>query len=299
MPDPRIRLKDPWTAALLAWLVPGAGHLYQGRTFKAAIFFFCILGTFTYGLAMADWQGVYYQTDNGQNRRRSYGYFAQVGVGVGALPAIIQYNRCYAAGNASSSVLEGPLDTPFRGFMEEIVPQEGPRQLVLDGQLKIVPVKNDLGGWGVEGTFQGTSTPLGKNEPKLVDLKISGSFHIEAPVGPDPGREVRIQSPSEENGGLNAPRDVFGKIPRSFFNRFEAPLEEVALQQLHGRLGKRMEIALVFTWIAGLLNILAIWDAFEGPAYGYGDEDPNSPGDAGASSGKGPPPDGAAPAKPT
>ena len=28
----------------------------------------------------------------------------------------------------------------------------------------------------------------------------------------------------------------------------------------------------VFTLIAGLLNILAIWDAFEGPAYGFGDE---------------------------
>lgn len=36
--------------------------------------------------------------------------------------------------------------------------------------------------------------------------------------------------------------------------------------------GKRYEIALLFTWVAGLLNLLAIWDAYEGPAYGYGDE---------------------------
>ena len=31
-------------------------------------------------------------------------------------------------------------------------------------------------------------------------------------------------------------------------------------------------MASVFTWIAGLLNLLVIWDAVDGPAYGYGDE---------------------------
>ena len=30
----------------------------------------------------------------------------------------------------------------------------------------------------------------------------------------------------------------------------------------------------MFTWIAGLLNLMAIWDAYDGPAYGYGDEEP-------------------------
>ncbi|MFT5091852.1 MAG: hypothetical protein ACI93T_000671, partial [Porticoccaceae bacterium] len=35
-------------------------------------------------------------------------------------------------------------------------------------------------------------------------------------------------------------------------------------------------LALVYTWIAGLLNILAVWDALQGPAYGYGDEEPDS-----------------------
>ena len=44
------------------------------------------------------------------------------------------------------------------------------------------------------------------------------------------------------------------------------------LQGLNGRLTKRFGMALVFTWIAGLLNILAIWDAVQGPAYGYDDE---------------------------
>lgn len=278
MPDPRVQLKDPRLAALLAWLIPGAGHLYQGRTFKAAIFFFCILGTFTYGLALADWQGVYFQTNNGPNRRFPYGYIAQFGVGAGSLPALIQYRRAYGRNNVDSSVLDAPLDTPFKGIMDEVVPNDGVRQLLLDGRLKLSPVKNDLGGWGVEGTFVGTKQQLGKQETEPLELKIAGPFHMEAAIGPEPGREVRIEAPSEGPGGVNNPQEILGRIPRSFLNSFQAPLEETSLQQLHGRLGKRMEIALVFTWIAGFLNILAIWDAFEGPAYGYGDEEPSGDG---------------------
>ena len=36
---------------------------------------------------------------------------------------------------------------------------------------------------------------------------------------------------------------------------------------LHPRLGKLVEIGTIYTTVAGLLNILAIYDAFEGPAY--------------------------------
>jgi hypothetical protein len=41
-----IDLKNPGWAALLAWLWPGAGHLYQGRTAKGLLFMICILSTF-------------------------------------------------------------------------------------------------------------------------------------------------------------------------------------------------------------------------------------------------------------
>ena len=45
-----IQLKDPLVAGVLAWLVPGLGHFYQGRNAKGALFAICILGTFLYGL---------------------------------------------------------------------------------------------------------------------------------------------------------------------------------------------------------------------------------------------------------
>ncbi len=39
------------------------------------------------------------------------------------------------------------------------------------------------------------------------------------------------------------------------------------LNGLHPRLGKLVEIGTIYTTVAGLLNILAIYDAYEGPAY--------------------------------
>ena len=46
--DVTVELKDPVVAAFLAWLIPGAGHLYQGRIGKGLLFMTCILGTFFY-----------------------------------------------------------------------------------------------------------------------------------------------------------------------------------------------------------------------------------------------------------
>ncbi len=38
-----VDLRNRYLAALLAWLIPGAGHLYQGRRTKGQLFFVCIL----------------------------------------------------------------------------------------------------------------------------------------------------------------------------------------------------------------------------------------------------------------
>ena len=69
-------------------------------------------------------------------------------------------------------------------------------------------------------------------------------------------------------------------MSRSFWNWYQAPLEDKALEEIHGRLGRRYPLAEVITWIAGLLNLLAIWDALEGPAYGYGAEEEAAEGEA-------------------
>ncbi|MCA9237593.1 MAG: hypothetical protein KDA44_19100 [Planctomycetales bacterium] len=85
-----IELKQPWLAALLAWLVPGLGHLYQGRTGKGLLFFVCIMGAFFYGMYLGDGHVVYASTP-GQELR--WQYYCQLGVGGAAFPAIVQRSR--------------------------------------------------------------------------------------------------------------------------------------------------------------------------------------------------------------
>ena len=85
-----INLKDPWLAAFLAWLVPGLGHLYQGRTGKGLLFFICIVGTFLYGLYIGDGKVVYASVPSPLTR---WQYFCQLGVGLPALPALVQRER--------------------------------------------------------------------------------------------------------------------------------------------------------------------------------------------------------------
>jgi hypothetical protein len=101
-------MKDPILAALLAWLVPGLGHWYQGRRAKAVLFFVCIMGLFVYGVFL----GGGYRVDDrfdpaGKERFLGYGravyfswqnddkrlyYVSQIGVGLAAMPALFQAN---------------------------------------------------------------------------------------------------------------------------------------------------------------------------------------------------------------
>jgi hypothetical protein len=91
-----IRLKDPELAALLAWLLPGLGHLYQGRRAKAALFFVCIMGTFLYGVYLGGsselgWGRVVYFAWTPGHRRLPY--LCQIGAGLPAMPALVQAHR--------------------------------------------------------------------------------------------------------------------------------------------------------------------------------------------------------------
>jgi len=98
-----VDLKDRTTAVVLAWLWPGAGHLYQGRYAKAILFMVCILGTFFFGLHMGNGH-VVYASWNKYDRRLPY--LCQIGVGLPALPALVQ----------AVQVSRGK-DTFFKSFM--------------------------------------------------------------------------------------------------------------------------------------------------------------------------------------
>ena len=99
-------------------------------------------------------------------------------------------------------------------------------------------------------------------------------------VGPNPRRGVLGYF---ESGG--GPRGRFeGSFPRPLWDWYGAPLFDVdsaranSLDRAHRDLGSRFELGVVYTMIAGLLNLLAIFDAVFGPA--YGDDETTLPGRA-------------------
>jgi hypothetical protein len=160
MKEQPVRLRDPLLSAFLAWLVPGGGHLYQGRTGKAILYAVCIIGLYTMGLLMGEFKIVYWRWVNplGNPEKFCIYYLGQFWVGLPALPALLQ------------------------------------------------------------GTLQ----------------------HL----GHDP-----------------------------WLGGFLAEPSQTVLNGLHPKLGKLVEIGTIYTTVAGLLNILAIYDAYEGPAYQEFDEE--------------------------
>ncbi len=262
---------NPWISGILAYLVPGAGHLYQGRIFKGLIYLVCIHAAFFTGMCLGEGMTVHHKVPpNAQGWRKiSLSYAAQFPTGIWALPALLQSRRVEAKDNRSVFSLKDPLTASFKGTIES----SGPGNEGLDGPvvgtISLHP-GDDPGGREVEGTFTGTL----KGKP--ITLNLANGFEMDRPIGASPGRALRIRVERQADDHPNLDLSLRGTVPRSLWDWYEVPPETVALQEITGRLGKYFELALVFTWIAGLLNVLAIWDCVQGPSLGFGDEKPLS-----------------------
>ena len=87
-----IDLKSPAVAAALAWILPGLGHVYQGRIGKGILFFVCVFGTFCYGMLLGNGKVVYAATPDVLSREflQRWQYACQIGIGMPAVPAYLQ-----------------------------------------------------------------------------------------------------------------------------------------------------------------------------------------------------------------
>ena len=111
-----INLKNPRVAALLAWLIPGLGHIYQGRTGKGILFFICILGTFFYGFYLGGGRVVYASSPSLLTR---WQYFCQLGAGLPALPALVQRAGFIDANSSLNDFMRPPRMTAPRPSRDE------------------------------------------------------------------------------------------------------------------------------------------------------------------------------------
>lgn len=257
--------KNPVVAGVLAYLIPGAGHLYQGRILKGVIYSVSILGLFLWGQKLGE--GMVINNVPNRNgplalRKVSLSFAAQLGAGAPALPALIQNWRADQPGNSEVTRLSGPLTSEFRG---RLTMAEGNDDHLLAGTIHLEPFEGDLGP-EVRGTFMGTL------DGQQTKLELGGFFRMDKPIKAGFRRYLKCDVLDQNGNPGRTTRVVVGSIPRSVWNAYGAPPEPEQVQELYEHLGTAYDLALVFTWIAGLLNVLAIWDCVCGPAYGFGDE---------------------------
>lgn len=184
-----VSLRDPRWAALLGWLWPGAGHIYQRRYAKGILFMICILSTFFFGLMMGRGRVVYASSRPNDFR---WHYFCQLGVGLPAFPALLQ---AYATQNGG---------TPWFQLCRRYP--------------------------------AGTFTADGLREYAIIppsDTNFSGKPLVDGFMAP-PAGPVTLER-----------NDVLG--------------------MWHLELGHWFEMGTLYTMVAGLLNLLAVYDAFAGP----------------------------------
>ncbi len=276
MPRPKVDLKDPTIAAILAFLVPGLGHLYQRRVFKGLLYCVCILGTFFTGLSIGHGQVVYFQWRQPENR--TYAYLCQFWVGLPALPALAQSQLRKTDAFDVDNVTEPFTPQEFEGTLFD---SSGVDKKVIGkvtGTLTLsVPNPKSPRDW--EGVVTGTfKSPEGATRPIKGQIVSETRATLDPEVAPSRQRRMIGRFVEDEPADDSVRGKIDGSIPRSLWDSFEAPLqdrprpnegggESSDLDRAHRELGGKFELGVVYTMIAGLLNILAVYDALEGPAY--------------------------------
>ena len=255
--EPReVSLRDPFVATVLAFLVPGLGHLYQGRRFKAAIYAVCVLGLFGWGMSLADAKPVSFRPPTGENagnRKEFIYYLGQVGAGAVALPALVQYKRYFSPANQNGT--GEPIDAAFLGQFEATRQPD----VLVEGQVRLEVGRSASGGYA--GSFEGQTID---GEP--ISLPIGDITRLGRQIENSEQRELVATVVDEDGRQLGL---LIGGMPRPWVDRFEVPLSVEAERAVHAEYGTRFDLAAVITMIAGLLNFLAMYDAYDGPAYGY------------------------------
>ena len=189
-----VDLKDQYWATFLAWLLPGAGHIYQGRYAKGLLFMICILSTFLFGLGLGRGRCVYATDSTG---KLNYYYIGQAAVGLPALPAVVQSMKTSGGNDPFFELCERfPADFGVTKFRFHKINREKPGESETD-------------------------------IPRNVTLKDG---LMAPPAGP----------------------------------AYEDKADTLAMW--HFDYKHMFELGVLYTFVAGLLNLLAIYDAFCGPA---------------------------------
>jgi hypothetical protein len=192
-----IDLRSPTVAAVLSWLVPGLGQLYQGRRLKGLLFMAVLVPVFLAGLWLGEGRVVYASWKPGETR---WAFLCQAGIGTAAVPAVLQSWR-----------LQGPAREPFFG----------------------------------SSLF---APPVSRGQP----------------VSPAYAARIAATDPDLDDDDFSPlpPWQQFRPIPRGG-ELDRRPADQLSVWQT--RLGRFFEYGTLYTMLAGMLNLLVIYDAWSGP----------------------------------
>lgn len=149
--DTPIELKNPAKAALLAWLIPGLGHFYQGRVAKGAIFCVSITALFLFGFLLGDGKVAYAATSDvlpspKQFVLERWPFPCQAGIGAVAIPAIVERTRY--RGGAAEGLFGGAFFPPKTGRRAQRVPITS-----IDSVGNTVTHPDELAKWQYDGGY--------------------------------------------------------------------------------------------------------------------------------------------------
>jgi hypothetical protein len=170
-----IELRDPRIAALLAFLLPGTGHLYQGRTTKGLIFMICILGTFFYGLVLGQGRVVYANWESVPGKPLAsqllQPFICQMFVGIPAFPAFVERARFPADKPLFGGIMVPPKDDAELAEWHRILARNfelGTVFTMIAGLLNILVIYD---AWGGPMQYADDKEPKQKSPPPISTAK--------------------------------------------------------------------------------------------------------------------------------
>jgi hypothetical protein len=131
------RKKSPEVALILAWLIPGLGHLYLGRKFKGFVFLILLTLTFIVGWGLSRGQAVSYSD-------HPYAFFAQIWAGLPTIIVLLKI-RYFGQVTLTSAIIPyidvSLLYTSVAGLLNLLVIQDAFETAV--GRISAKPGKGD------------------------------------------------------------------------------------------------------------------------------------------------------------
>jgi hypothetical protein len=214
---------------LLSYLVPGLGQIVQGRVGKGLLFFVSLYGLFFYGLYLGNWHNVYVPDTAGPRGDRT----SQNSRWLDALTDRARFAGQFWIGAAAwPAILQYVSGTPY------VEMPDGSRGKI--------------------------AYPPGPNAP-LVPTVYSPTF---PPPNPNNGLAIKKRTPDEVEVDIGDKTAVLPIRGLPVLGTFMGEPDEPLLNDEIRASDKKWELGWMYTVIAGVLNILVIYDAFAGPAFG-------------------------------